>query len=373
MQDKQNKIIELTKKLILFKSMEEYPQEKDRCFDFIVDYFKDSIFSVKRIKNKFCNAVIISNTKSKIPDLMLNGHIDVVNGNDDQFKSVVVDGKIYGRGAIDMKASVAVMMMLMKRITSKEIKIKTSLMLVGDEEIPQGRSTEYLIKKYNYRPKFTIIGEETNFGLVVRQKGSLNLELEYKGKSGHSAFPSKGVNAIDNLINAYNELKKLAVFQKRKNFFSTINLSEISGGQCINQIPDKSVMKINIRYIDNSDLNQILKKIKFLISRDRRLKIRTYPGNSVMKSINCEKELMCLKSSIYAITKRKGKEKFSSTGSDAKYFYQSNLSVVVFGPQGKNYHRENEYVDIQSLINYYDILDNYLINKQKNYARRKRN
>lgn len=355
-------IIKLTKKLIEFRTTEDCPEEKDRCFKFTQNYFKGSSAVIKRVGNQFCKAIVISNSKIKRVDLMLNGHIDAVEGKDDQFRPILKDGRIYGRGAIDMKGAVAVMMYFMKQVVSRKLNKSIALMIVGDEEIPFTNSTQYMLKEIGFRPKFTIVGEETGFDIVVRQKGSLNLILEYSGLLAHSAFPREGINAVEKLILGFNELAGLKVFNQGGDFSSSINLSALNGGAAINSVPDSAMMKVNIRFVNRSELGIILKKIKTMELRDRRLRALIYERGGVMKCGNCKKQLLDLRQSVIKVVTKRPRLIKTSTSSDARFFTEQKQPVVVFGPKGKNYHKANEYVEILSLEQYFRILENLSLN-----------
>lgn len=359
----QKEIVKISEKLISFRSSELYPLEKKACLDFIEQYFKDlkQTIYIKKIINKNCTAIIISNNKGGQPDLLINGHIDVVEGEDILFKPKRTKNKLYGRGAIDMKASVAVMMVLMKQIIQEKVGQKITLMIAGDEEIPGNKSTEYLIKTLKLKPKFAIVGEETGFDIVTEQKGTLNIKARAVGISAHSAFPEKGVNAIEKCLGFYEKIKKLKCFKLRKSYKNTIALTYLSGGQAINSIPDSCEMGINIRFISKKDLTSILDFInKYRKKNKVDLNIETYYSSSLMKSIRCEREIIELKKIIKGVSNIKAKIKKTSTGSDARYFSEKKLPVIMFGPKGENYHEKNEYVEIESLVDYYKILYQFI-------------
>ena len=364
----QKEIVKVTEKLISFRSSELYPLEKKACLGYIKKYFgnlKKEVL-IKKIINKNYIAILISNKKNSNSDLLLNGHIDVVEGEDSFFKPKTIKNKIYGRGAIDMKASVAVMMVLMKQIIKEKTDKKITLMLVGDEEIPSGKSTEYLIKKLKLKPKFTIVGEETGLDIITKQKGSFNIKIKASGKTTHSAFPEKGINAIEKCLKFYDGIKSMKCFKKRTSYKNTIALTYLRGGQATNSIPDSCEMGINIRFTSKKNLLRILEFVnKYKKNTEVDFMIDTYYSNSIMNSIGCKKEINKLIKITKDICGKRIKIKKTSTNSDAKYFFERKLPVIMFGPEGKNYHAKDEYVEIDSLINYYKILYQFIKNIKK--------
>ncbi len=359
----EKKIIKISKRLISFRSSELYPSEKRACFDYIEKYFKNQKGNVliKKIINKKCLAIMISNAVDNYPDILLNGHIDVVEGKDRQFKPIILGNNLYGRGSIDMKGSIAVMMLLMKEIVEQTPNIKVALMIVGDEEIQTSRSTEYLINRFKLKPKFTIVGEETGFNIVTEQKGSLNIKIEATGTETHSAYPEKGENAIDKCFEVYQEIKSLSCFKKQIGYRNTIALTYLVGGQAINSIPDSCRAGINIRFVKMEDLKNITDLIKNLKNKEG-LNIKKYCSGAIMKSISCKKYILELKKITKETCEITPKIKKTATGSDARYFSSRKLPVIMFGPQGAGYHEKNEYVEIKSLTNYYKILNKFIKN-----------
>jgi len=240
------------------------------------------------------------------------------------------------------------MMVLMKQISEEKSEKKIALMIVGDEEIPSPKSTDYLMTKLRLRPKFTIVGEETGFDIVVQQKGSLNLKIKALGKSAHSAFPEKGVNAIEKCIVWYQRLSKIC----------KPALTYLHGGQAINSIPDFCEMGINIRFSGKRDLQKILN----FASKHQKVdfSIEAYYSNAIMQTNGGEQDINKLSNITKNICKQRVKQKKTATGSDAKYFSARGLPVIVFGPKGAGYHENNEYVKIDSLINYYKILYEFI-------------
>lgn len=353
-----NEVVKLTKKLITFRTTELYPQEKEACLEYIKTYFQriGGIY-IKKIINKDCNALLISNTKTSIPDLLLNGHIDVVEGDNTLFKAKEVGNKIYGRGAIDMKGSVAVMMVLMKKIVPEIKNKKIMIMIVADEEIPIGKSTDYLLNKFKLTPKFTIVGEETGFNIVTEQKGNLNLRIITIGKAAHSAFPKRGVNAIEKSLTFYKKIRGLNLFQIRGDYSNTIALTYLRGGQTINSIPDRCEMGINIRYIGRGDLKKILNFISEYQRKIADFSINIKYNDVMIRVFGISKDINRLKKIIKETLGINARIMKTATSSDAKFYSVRSLPVIVFGPRGANYHENKEYVEINSLVDYFKILD----------------
>jgi len=366
-QNIQKEILQISKGLISFRATELNFSEKEACLGYIERYFKkiSKGIYIKKIASRKYTGILISNSRNYSPDILLNGHIDVVGGEAEQFKPKIIKNKLYGRGSIDMKGAVAVFMVLMKKIIQEKMDKKVMLMLVGDEEIPNVATTDYLINNLNLRPKFTIVGEETDFDIVTSQKGNLNIKVEAKGRSVHSAFPEKGVNALEKCIKFYEGINNLKSFKEKTDYANTIALTYLRGGEAINSIPNSAQMGINIRLISKKTLNEINNYINKYKNRVKTgFNIKTYYSGSMMEDVTKQEQIKQLKKAITEVVRLKPKQTKTSTSSDARYFSSKKMPVVVFGPRGAKYHEEGEYVEISSLMIYYRIL--YQLIQQSN-------
>ena len=294
----------------------------------------------------------------KNPQLCLNGHIDVVPARLEDYKPKIKTNKIFGRGAIDMKGAVAVMIEVMRRL--KKTAPPMALILVDDEEQSVGKSTYEIIEKTKIKPLFTMVGEQTDFNIVTKQKGTINLCIVSKGKSAHGAEPQKGINAITQLMDTLKKIDTWPIFKKTAGYRPTCVISTIQGGEATNSVPCCAQAAVNIRYTQNWEAEEIKKKIEKI--KNRKILIHAQFKPCMMTDAG-NKYVERLKTITRKLLKKDVDIKASSTGSDAKYFSQAGLPVVVFGPIGKNYHADQEWVEIEGLKKYYSILNSFIYDK----------
>ncbi|MEM4091249.1 MAG: M20/M25/M40 family metallo-hydrolase [Thermoplasmatales archaeon] len=134
--------------------------------------------------------------------LMLNGHLDTVPIGDrsswsvDPFGGEIIDGKIYGRGATDMKGGVAAMISASHAVIKSVLNLRGKLLLtfVADEE-GRGMGIQDLLHN-GYRFDFAVIGEPTGLKVRTAHRGVANIKIVSKGKVYHASTPQKGHNAI---------------------------------------------------------------------------------------------------------------------------------------------------------------------------------
>jgi len=321
---------------------------------------------------------------NKQPNLCYAGHTDVVPpGNIDDwtvnpFKPKVKNNHLIGRGANDMKSSIACFMAAVSSFLEKNKKINGSInfLITGDEEAQAINGTkkvvDYLIKKKE-KIDFCIVGEPTNpkkLGEMIKigRRGSLSCKLEIQGTQGHVAYPHLSENPINSLIAICKKLKEKPLDRGNKHFqasnleFTSINVDN----KVHNVIPARAKTQFNIRYNNyhtsvslkkkiNSIVRSICKKnktkykIDYLVTGDSFI---TQPGSTIQMA----------KKIIKKITKIN--PVFSTTGgtSDAR-FIKKITPCLEFGLVNKTMHRVDECVSLKDLRNltkiYHQILVKY--------------
>jgi succinyl-diaminopimelate desuccinylase len=319
---------------------------------------------------------------NKQPNLCYAGHTDVVppgNIKDwkvNPFKPQVKNNYLIGRGANDMKSSIACFVAAVSNFLEKNKKINGSIsfLITGDEEAQAVNGTkkvvDYLIKKKE-KIDFCIVGEPTNpnkLGEMIKigRRGSLSCKLEIEGTQGHIAYPHLSNNPITSLIKICEKLKEKPLDKGNKHFqpsnleFTAINVDN----QVHNVIPARAKTQFNIRYNNlhtavglkkmiTKVIRSICKKnktkykIDFLVSGDSFL---TQPGSTTQMA----------KKIIKKITKIN--PVFSTTGgtSDAR-FIKKIAPCLEFGLVNKTMHRVDECVSLSDLKKLTKIYHNILI------------
>lgn len=344
-----NEIVKNSKKLISFKTIKGNYKEFDRALDFVKKQFTGYII-IEKIIDNYKN-LIISNTEEKKLDIIFCAHIDVVPK--DSYEAKEIDGKLYGRGAFDMKSQLSVIISLLKNNTTNK---KIAFIITSDEEIG-GNCCKQIMKEYD--SDLAVIPDAgKNFELVIEEKGLLQLELKATGVTAHASEPYKGDNPILKLINVYERLLKIYQIPKNKNkFFTSINLSKLNGGEAVNMIPSVATMVLDIRFTKDDSIDKIINDIK-IISPDIEIKILDQgPVFQVDNRLPIIKDF--IKKAEYILKKNIIQQKCVAT-SDAIYFSEKNIPTILMNPVGDYWHGPDEYVEIESLYTLYLIYQSLL-------------
>lgn len=333
-------IVEMTIKLMEFKTVKGKFKEFDKAFDYIKKNI-DGYFIKEIVVNGYKN-LFISNTEDTNLDVIFCGHIDVVASL--EYKAIIKDGKIYGRGSFDMKGQLAVMIELLKNKSDKKI----ALIITSDEEIG-GACCKEILK--NYDAKLAVVPDAgKNFSLITLEKGLLQLEITTKGIKSHASEPYKGDNAIVKNINIYNKLLEKYKMPKNGEFVTTVNLSKIEGGSDINTVADTSKMILDIRFTSSDVKEDIIKFIKN-ISKDSTIDILDY-GPMFFADVDNPLIVKFMENYKKIMNKDITTGKCVAT-SDAIYFSEKGIPTILINPIGDFWHSPYEYAVIDSYYTLY--------------------
>jgi acetylornithine deacetylase len=166
------------------------------------------------------------------------------------FASSEDDDYIWGRGACDTKGIISAMIHAVEALLVAGTRNVGLLFVVGEERNSVGA---YTASKTPRGSKFLINGEPTENKLALGSKGALRFEIVAKGRMAHSAYPELGESAIEKLVDALQNLRKVRLPIDSVLGASTLNIGTIKGGRAPNVIPDAAMAEIFIRLVDDGN------------------------------------------------------------------------------------------------------------------------
>lgn len=344
-------IIKTFKDLSKYKTIKGDTKEFKKLFKFIDEYFKDTEYNIEKYEFRGIPAYVISNSKDKFLDIILSGHIDIVPADTYEIKED--DVNLYGRGSIDMKGSVSVMMEILK---NNHFDKKIALFITGDEE-EDGYSTKELLKSYS--ASLAIIPDGgSNFDLIKEEKGLLQIRVSISTPSAHSSQPFNGKNAIQELIKIYEALiDKYPIPTSSSDYKTSVNLSIMNGGTANNQVPGYAEMVLDIRYVSSDKIDDFIKLIKDT-NKDAVIDV-ILTGNVFTTDLN-NKSIKDYIVICEDILKRKINIVGCESTSDGVYFSDINIPTIIMNPEGYYAHSPKEYVNKKSLSTLYNIYLKFL-------------
>jgi succinyl-diaminopimelate desuccinylase len=243
------------------------------ALDTLAEALKPARFAVERLTFNDHGSPRIDNLFARIgdgpPHLCFAGHTDVVPPGDVKlwshppFAAEIADGRLYGRGASDMKGAIACFAAAAldyAKAQGRDIDGTISLLITGDEEgvaINGTRKVLQWMKEHAERPDHCLVGEPTNAkrlgeAIKIGRRGSLNAKLKVTGVQGHVAYPHLASNPVKGLVRVLARLYD-APLDYGSAHFSPSNLEVTSidvGNPTVNLIPAQAEARLNIRYND---------------------------------------------------------------------------------------------------------------------------
>ena len=377
--------VQLAKELIKFPSIT--PVDAG-VMKFLEKKLKKMGFKTKIIEFKEKNFKPVKNLYARLggkgPNFCYAGHLDVVppgNIKDwtvNPFKPSIKKGHLIGRGANDMKSSIASFMVAVSTFLSNNNKFNgsISLLITGDEEGDAINGTKKVVdylKKKKEKINFCLVGEPTNpnrLGEMIKigRRGSITGNLTVKGIQGHVAYPHRANNPSTTIIEILNELKSIKFDRGTKNFQPTnLEVTKINiNNTADNVIPGSAEATFNIRFNNKHSSKSIQKRLNKIFKRISKKNKSNYKieyrisGEAFLTKPN--PTTFMIQNIIKKITKIK--PKLSTTGgtSDAR-FIRKISPCLEFGLVGKTMHKVDEAVSLKDLKNltkiYQNILQNY--------------
>ena len=365
-----DEIIELTRQLIRIPS-ENPPGGEGEIAEFIAEKLKDLGLTVRVYEFKPGRPSVVgllSGVKEK-PTLMFNGHMDTVPVGDkdlwsvEPFEGVLRDGRIYGRGAADMKGALAAMIASVKAIVESEVNLRGRLILtfVADEEVT-GYGTRDLIRR-GYRADFAIVGEPNELNVQTAHKGLLWLKVVIRGKAAHASIPHQGVNAIYRMADFCLALEKMnSLLAEKKHALlgpPTINVGTIKGGIKTNIVPDYCEITIDRRLIPGEKpvdvKREIEETLESLGGKTSKLQTQVEVINVAEPSETAQDELIvqvARKAVREVIGRDPGVTGFTATCDMRFLVNEAGIPTIILGPGSlRQAHVIDEYVEVEQVIN----------------------
>ena len=298
--------------------------------------------------------------------LCFAGHVDVVPAGEGwethPFDPVIKEGKVYARGAQDMKSGVAAFVQACKE--AKGFEGTLSILLTSDEEGDATYGTQIMLRQLQeigMLPDYCVVAEptcETIFGDAIKigRRGSINGYLTIHGKQGHAAYPEKAVNPVHQIAPILKKIAGVNLDHGDENFApSQMVITDIRGGmEVTNVTPNSLAIMFNVRNSTNTTeegvrahVEQALDGLDFTLRLDQ----GSYPFVTQRDS----RIVQQITESIQAVTGAQTRLSTAGGTSDARFMGQYGIDVVEFGVINDTIHAPNERTSIAEMEGLYEV------------------
>ncbi|HUH64966.1 MAG TPA: M20 family metallopeptidase [Syntrophales bacterium] len=211
----------------------------------------------------------------KIPPLLYSAHLDTVplgveKWIHEPFDAVISEGRIWGRGAADMKGGMAALIVAATALAQSGLPLRGDLILAltAGEEVDSLGATAIASRTELGPAQAVVIPEPSDNDVYIAEKGALWLELSTQGKTAHGAMPELGDNAVLMMVDLITELQKLKIPFKEHAMLGGFSMSvnTIQGGMKTNVVPDGCVVTVDMRTVPGQSHEAIVLRIKEMIT-----------------------------------------------------------------------------------------------------------
>ena len=350
--------------LLAVPSTADRPGDLHRALNFVVDFVGPG-FAVERFESAGKpSALIYRGAKRPRFQIILNAHLDVVPAPSAQFRPRRDGDRLYARGAQDMKVSALVEAQVFRELAGA-LPYPLALQLVTDEEVGGRNGTLHQIGR-GVSGEFVIIGEHSGLRIVTDSKGMITATLRAVGRSGHSAYPWRGDNALIKLQASLANLLAVYPIASEEAWRTTVNLARIqTPNQAYNQIPALAEAWIDIRFPpEDTDLNG-------KSAAEIAAYLASFCESGVTPVINqadpphhSDQHRPEIRSLQQAVENQGYRADFlrKHGAADGRFYYQRGTDAVIFGVGGDGLHGPDEYADTTTIAPYYRALKEFLNN-----------
>ncbi len=302
--------------------------------------------------------------------IALSGHTDVVPvagqaWDSDPFSMVERDGRLYGRGTCDMKGFLACVLALVPAFTSRTLRVPIHIAFSYDEEVGCTGVRPMIAEfgKALQMPRMVLVGEPTSMTVVDAHKGPVRWKVALVGKAAHSSMPHLGVNAITyagrllgELERMEEELKALPPDTRFDPPYTTLQVTEISGGTASNIVPVPCSFGWEIRRLPGFDGMELDKRLRTFAAEHCLPEMqRAAPETSIAIDIVNEVPAFLAdpKSGIVTLTQKLAQQNDTFAvcyATEASLFQKGGAPSVVIGPGDiAQAHTPNEFVEVAEI------------------------
>ena len=312
------------------------------------------------------------------PELMLNGHLDVVpalgDWNSNPFICRFNDGKVYGRGTADMKGGLAAMLSAAISMASRanDLQGRLKLVFVADEEDANLGTLSYL--KTHNKSDFAIIGEPTGLNIAIAHRGVARDYILIKGESRHAALPEQNLDSIsrtEKAIHAIKELnKELQCYKHDVLPPPSLAITQIEGYEKDNIVPATVKLLLDFRILPGTTyekVHSILEnKLRVVLGNNFNIIPHFYmPGGEISKSDDFANLCLAVRDDIVG---QKGRLCSFNASCEQCFFTSNGIKTIILGPGSlKEAHTVDEFTTEEEVNTaekiYRKIIEKVLINQ----------
>ena len=352
--------------LIRFRTETGNAAEIKKAAEYIVNKFSGTDVKTEIFQTTASPVIFLRNCEEINFDILILGHIDVVPAEDKMFEPIIKDGKMFGRGTLDMKSFAAVAMNSMEYVAEHKLPLKFGVILSTDEE-KGSKSTDSFLEAYPQISAKIVLDNDVGGDItkiVSKCKNPVFVELTARGVEAHGSTPWEGIDANELLFKTWQNIRKIYPYyasdlpQPEEKWIDTVHFATINGGQVSNIISNYAEAFLDFRLTENSSVENLRKNLDSCMEKGVTYRIVSESNPVVMDEKN--PDILNYKEFAEKIMGQKIEFEHIGGATDSRSFAVRGSIVIMHSGTGEGMHASNEYVEIKSVEQIADIQIKFL-------------
>lgn len=359
-----DRLVALTRDLVLIPSIPSRPDDSRRCYEFVKNHI-DSLEGIRvdEYAEQGFPSMVAMPEGCREPDLLLCAHLDVITHPDISFyRAEVQDGRITGPGAGDMKGALAILIELFRTLHQQYSGLSLGLVVTSDEETGGEHGIGYLFDRVGLRCGGAMIPDGGSIDkITVDEKGILHARLTCQGHAAHAARPWLGVNPLESLIarlGAVRDQFDLWKADSSGHWYPTCSITVIeTENTTTNRIPSDAAAVLDIRFPPPHTVSSMLEALTLVVGSG--VAIEPMIG---AETTHLQPDPLFIEAAETVLGRSMTRVR-ESGGSDARFICKHGIPVQMSRPLVGNLHAADEWIDIESMVQFYQVYERYIVAK----------
>lgn len=336
------------------------PGDTTRIALFCRDFVSRLGYEVKIHERKKGVQNVVARLGKGRPSIVFNAHADTVDAGDaaawksDPFKATLRDGRIYGLGACNCKASMAVHLWLAAEIARRGGPRRGEVVFtfVGDEENLGSEGLAWLREAGHVRPDTLIVAAPTRNRIVYEERGVMWVRITTRGRAAHAGAPHTGDSAILRMQGVISSLgKNLEERRSASGQQATLSIGTIRGGENINVVPDACVIQVDRRLLPEEDFDGAFRDLESAARAAGAQEVELLTGTPGFSMPESGPGASAFGEAVRAATGEPPQRLNVVGASDGRYFARDGIEILVTGPgDGADSHVPNESLPLDEMV-----------------------
>ena len=306
-------------------------------------------------KNNLAPVLLLSNTDSQQFDVLVVGHIDVVPADGYMFKPKMENGKLYGRGALDMKSFAAVGLESLRYVIEKKLPLKFGVLLSTDEEKGSFGLDAFLKDNSDLSAKVVLdVDVAGDIGKIISKcKSPVFVKIGLVGKEAHGSTPWEGIDANEKLLMVLSKIRSFYPYYSKElpapenKWIDTVHFAKIAGGDVANVISNHAEALLDFRLTEKSTIADLRETLDKCMVDGATYTIVSHGTPVVMDENN--QVIQKYKETVEEVLGYKTEFEYMGGATDSRLFADKGSVVIMHSGSGYGMHAKEEYVDFESV------------------------